>query len=550
MTALLDHKVKAIGNATINIDEAKGIIEAFVAAVGNKDSVDDIIVPGAFTESLKRRKPRVVWGHNWNEPIGKVLEIFEVPPTDDRLPQKMKDAGVGGLFAKVQFNLASERGREAFATVMFFGEEQEWSIGYKTINKDYDPIRKANILLEVELYEVSPVLHGANNLTGTISVKSADGEVVELVYDAGTTLDDENEAKELEASVESEDEKGLHGTYDFEDEKGEAKMQRLLRNAINGVFGETTKIQFMDGNQIVFIRPDGMMWVVRYALNYPRVSFTPPRRARMRTVVEHIPPMGIEVAAAHGDEDETRKNDASTLDPSLKGTGEGINISTNAAGITISGNTTTSIGNDITFFTTTPSEWADKGWQWEFVESQDETGKEEKVGRVLNKRNMKRLEEALSVIEEIIATGILDEGGEGGEEEELPEGVKSVGGVLFKAYKAAAENSPNDFVVGRPESLNGTSIEIPVADREGSDEVLLALEEQIVALDLAVVAPGDKAFEDGPSKVSIYLSSNEGLRDQIEALAEAIAQVKGDFALSVERKEPMSFSEVFTAGKV
>lgn len=156
----------------VNIDEAQGIVEAFVAGIGNKDSVGDIIVSGAFNESLKRRKPRVVWGHNWNEPIGKVLEIYEVPRTDPRLPAKMKAAGIGGVYARVQFNLKSERGRQAFSDVSFFGEEQEWSIGYKTLDADFDPSRQANILKKVELYEVSPVLHGANQLTGTISIKA------------------------------------------------------------------------------------------------------------------------------------------------------------------------------------------------------------------------------------------------------------------------------------------------------------------------------------------------------------------------------------------
>ena len=158
----------------IKIDEAEGIVECFVAGVGNKDSVGDIVLPGAFTASLKRRKPRVVWGHDWNQPIGKVLDIYEVPPTDRRLPDKMRAAGIGGLFAKVQFNLKAERGREAFANVAFFGTEQEWSIGYKTLDAIYDNARQANLLKEVELYEVSPVLHGANQLTATISIKSDD----------------------------------------------------------------------------------------------------------------------------------------------------------------------------------------------------------------------------------------------------------------------------------------------------------------------------------------------------------------------------------------
>ena len=161
------------GNAgQINVDQAEGIVECFVAGIGNKDSVGDVVISGAFSKSLLRRKPRVVWGHNWNEPIGKVLEMYEVPASDPRLPGKMKAAGIGGLYARVQFNLQSEKGKEAFANVAFFGVEQEWSIGYKTLDAVYDQNLKANILKEVELYEVSPVLHGANQLTGTISVKS------------------------------------------------------------------------------------------------------------------------------------------------------------------------------------------------------------------------------------------------------------------------------------------------------------------------------------------------------------------------------------------
>jgi HK97 family phage prohead protease len=166
-----DYEYKSL-TGQFNIDEALGIVECFAAGVGNKDSVGDICLPGCFTNSLKRRKPRVVWGHNWNEPIGKVLEIYEVGPNDPRLPAKMRKAGIGGLYARVQFNLKAERGREAFANVSFFGLEQEWSIGYKTLDAVFDPTQQANLLKEVELYEVSPVLHGANQLTGTISIKS------------------------------------------------------------------------------------------------------------------------------------------------------------------------------------------------------------------------------------------------------------------------------------------------------------------------------------------------------------------------------------------
>lgn len=171
-----DLEFKAV-SGQLNVDEARGIVECFVAAVGNKDSVGDIVAPGAFDGSLRRRKPRVVWGHDWNQPIGKVLAIEEVPSSDSRLPEKMQAARVGGLLARVQFNLKSERGREAFYSVAFFGTDQEWSIGYKTIKAAYDPTAQANVLQEVELFEVSPVLHGANQLTGTISIKSMHGDM-------------------------------------------------------------------------------------------------------------------------------------------------------------------------------------------------------------------------------------------------------------------------------------------------------------------------------------------------------------------------------------
>jgi HK97 family phage prohead protease len=172
---------KSAASGAIALDELQGIVECFVAGIGNKDSVGDIVVTGAFAKSLTRRKPRVVWAHSWNDPIGKVLEMYEVPPGDPRLPSKMRSAGIGGLYAKVQFNLQSEKGKEAFASVAFFGEEQEWSIGYKTINGAFDPAQQANVLREVELYEVSPVLHGANQLTGTISVKSEKNHMMPII---------------------------------------------------------------------------------------------------------------------------------------------------------------------------------------------------------------------------------------------------------------------------------------------------------------------------------------------------------------------------------
>ena len=247
---------KAI-SGQIGIDKAQGIVEAFVSGIGNKDSVGDVVISGAFNGSLKRRKPRVVWGHDWNQPIGKVLEIYEVPKSDPRLPEKMKKAGIGGLYAKVQFNLNTERGREAFANVAFYGMEQEWSIGYKTLTADFDAGRQANMLKEVELYEISPVLHGANQLTGTISVK----DDVEGTVSKGWVMDDD---KDTPAS-----------TTDA--------MSSMIGRMLSQALKKPVQILQVNGNNVVFQTGEDMVWMATFSREGDQVMFGKPTRVKPTT---------------------------------------------------------------------------------------------------------------------------------------------------------------------------------------------------------------------------------------------------------------------------
>ena len=254
-----DFAFKAI-SGQIGVDKAEGIVEAFVSGLGNKDSVGDIVVPGAFKGSLMRRKPRVVWGHDWNQPIGKVLEMYEVGPKDPRLPEKMRRAGIGGLYAKVQFNLNTERGREAFANVAFYGKDQEWSIGYKTITADYDAERQANVLKEVELYEVSPVLHGANQLTGTISVKDDEEGIMEKDYA----------------------EKPYHHDDDDKDKpKNRADaMSSMIGRALSMALRKPVRVlQIMD-NSVVFQTGEDMTWMATFSQEGGQLQISKPTRVK------------------------------------------------------------------------------------------------------------------------------------------------------------------------------------------------------------------------------------------------------------------------------
>jgi hypothetical protein len=159
---------KAFSTSGVNADDQQGIIEAIVAVFSNRDRGDDIIRPGAFAESLKRKLPKGVWYHKWDMPVARTVEARELPPGDPMLPPQLTD--LGGLYIKAQFNLTTQRGKETFSDIQF-GIIDEFSIGYRAVKVQYDEESDTRELIEVELYEWSPVLVGMNPATALLSVK-------------------------------------------------------------------------------------------------------------------------------------------------------------------------------------------------------------------------------------------------------------------------------------------------------------------------------------------------------------------------------------------
>lgn len=142
----------------INKDE--GIIEAYVSVFNVVDSMNEVVAPGAFKESLLKKLPKGVWSHNWDKPVAITLEARE-------------DAK--GLYIKGQFNLETQRGKEAFSDVKF-GIMDEFSIGYQVDQYSEDNETAIRTLEKLTLYEWSPVLVGANRDTELLSVKSKNGK--------------------------------------------------------------------------------------------------------------------------------------------------------------------------------------------------------------------------------------------------------------------------------------------------------------------------------------------------------------------------------------
>lgn len=185
------HKVVPVSGFKV-LDAAQGIVEAIVSVTGVQDQVKDVIEPGAYAKTLKARTPKGAWAHDWAQPVSKTLSAVELMPGDRRLPAKTRNgdpwpAEAGGLLITTQFNLKTQRGAEAFADAEFFGDEQEWSIGYGV------PIGGAKVdksgvrtIKELDLFEYSQVLFGAMPLTSTVGVKDAQEAYRRLVEEAGT----------------------------------------------------------------------------------------------------------------------------------------------------------------------------------------------------------------------------------------------------------------------------------------------------------------------------------------------------------------------------
>lgn len=198
----LEHKcVGVAGFKALDGDDEQGVVEAIVSVTGLRDNVKDIIKPGAYEKSLKTRTPKGVWHHTWSESVSRTEDIKELLPGDPELPETLPDgrpwpADAGALKVKTRFNLNTQRGREAYEDVIFFGDQQEWSIGYNVPvgGATVDSKTGVRSIHTLDLYEYSPVLFGAMPSARTSSVKEAQlayktlqGEDVADVEEAPTT---------------------------------------------------------------------------------------------------------------------------------------------------------------------------------------------------------------------------------------------------------------------------------------------------------------------------------------------------------------------------
>lgn len=150
-----------------------GSLEAVFSTFDIVDSDGDIVAASAFTDG---QAVPLTWAHDWTQPVGKgVIRV---------LPDRAVFAG--------QFFLDTAAGREAYQTVKNMGDLQEYSWGFRVLDSDYAERdgQDVRVITKAEVYEVSPVLVGANRQTGTLALKRllTDG------HESGLTFADEADA--------------------------------------------------------------------------------------------------------------------------------------------------------------------------------------------------------------------------------------------------------------------------------------------------------------------------------------------------------------------
>ena len=124
--------------------EADGSFTGYASRFGVVDLGRDLVLPGAFSESLARRGPRgikMLFQHDPAEPIGVWLELRE-------------DAH--GLCVRGRILPEVERGREVLA-LMRAGALDGLSIGFRAVEGRTDPKSGVRRLSRVDLWEISVV---------------------------------------------------------------------------------------------------------------------------------------------------------------------------------------------------------------------------------------------------------------------------------------------------------------------------------------------------------------------------------------------------------
>ncbi len=209
-------------------DNIAGVVEGVASVFGNVDSYNDITEKGAFRKTILEHGPtgkdriKLLPLHMTNKfPLGKILTLKE---TDEGLE-----------FKSVVYKTDGELGGKNAWMLIKGKAVTELSYGFNTINSEYMKINddEIRVLKEVQLWEISPVIWGANDQT---RFKSANNEVEELKEKLSTLEESLEDIKKLitkDSEPDLEPEPNLESDEDLEEKAKQEKESTLLDEILN-----------------------------------------------------------------------------------------------------------------------------------------------------------------------------------------------------------------------------------------------------------------------------------------------------------------------------
>ena len=182
------------------LDEETGKVEAVFSVFNNLDTDGDVVLPTAIKSGFKDNQVPMVFAHKWDQPIGKgTIETDEEKAT-----------------FKGNFFMDTEAGKEAYQLAKAMEDLQEWSFGFRINDSEVKKFKGADgkevdarYLKDLTVYEVSPVLVGANRETYTLSIKSGE----EAVYEDSLKAAPKDMFKTEEEAEKRAEELGCSGSH-------------------------------------------------------------------------------------------------------------------------------------------------------------------------------------------------------------------------------------------------------------------------------------------------------------------------------------------------
>ena len=154
----MDH---VAGRFAVKAIEDSGTFGGYGSVYGVLDAGDDVIAPGAFSESVQKAQqsglmPALLWQHKASEPIGAYTLMRE----DDH-----------GLYVEGRLALRTQRGLEAYE-LMRMHAVSGLSVGFQTKDDAFDAKTGVRTIRKGDLWEVSLVTFPMNNYARVHAVKS------------------------------------------------------------------------------------------------------------------------------------------------------------------------------------------------------------------------------------------------------------------------------------------------------------------------------------------------------------------------------------------